>query len=289
MTARIDAHQHFWRVDRGDYFWLTPALKPLYRDFGPADLAPLVKATGIEATIIVQAAQTLAETRYMLDIAGETDWITGVVGWIDFESPSAADDLAELGENPKLVGVRPMIQDIADDDWMLRPDLDPAFLAVEESGLVFDALVFPRHLKNLLKRLAQHPNMRVVIDHCAKPRIAEGLFDGWAADMAELAHETQAYCKISGLVSEAGKDWSVNDLRPYFDHVAEHFEPRRLVFGSDWPVCTLVADYQRWVEAAEELSAGFSSTEKEILFGGNAISLYGLGEPGRLGEMDRTT
>lgn len=279
---RIDAHQHFWTVARGDYFWLTPELEPLYRDFGAADLMPLMQQSGIGATILVQAAPTLGETRFMLEIADENPWVAGVVGWVDFESPSATDDIAMLAENPKLVGIRPMIQDIPDDDWMLRPDLDPAFLALEESGLVFDALVFPRHLKNLSKRLAQHPKLHVVIDHCAKPRIAEGLFESWAEDMARLATETHAYCKVSGLVTEAGKDWQVNDLKPYFDHVAEQFGTSRLVWGSDWPVATLAASYGAWAEAAETLAADFSGREREALFGGNAVSLYGLGEPGRL-------
>ena len=279
---RIDAHQHFWTVARNDYFWLTPELTPLYRDFGPDDLAPLINAAGIDATIIVQAAPTLDETRFMLEIASRTPWVAGVVGWVDFELPSATDDIAALAENPKLVGVRPMIQDIPDDDWMLRPDLDPAFLALEESGLAFDALVFPRHLKNLSKRLAQHPRLHAVIDHCAKPRIADGLLEPWAEDMARLAKDTAAYCKISGLVNEAQKDWQIGELKPYFDHVAEHFGTNRLVWGSDWPVATLAASYAAWVDAAERLAGGFSGTEREALFGGNAVSLYGLGEPGRL-------
>jgi len=284
VSRRIDAHQHFWRVERGDYFWLKPELQPLYRDFGPADLAPLIERASIDATIIVQAAPTLAETRFMLEIAEQTQWVAGVVGWVDFESPSAVDDIAELGEHPKLIGVRPMIQDIPDDDWMLRPDLDPAFLALEESGLVFDALVFPRHLKNLLKRLNQHPNLRVVIDHCAKPRIAEGLFEPWAVYMARLARETSAFCKVSGLATEAKKDWEIQDLRPYFYHVAEHFGPKRLIWGSDWPVCTLAASYEQWVDAAERLAGGFSTVEREGLFGGNATNLYRLSETGRLGK-----
>jgi L-fuconolactonase len=287
-SQRIDAHQHFWRVERGDYFWLKPELKPLYRDFGPADLAPLIKRGNVAATTIVQAAPTLAETRFMLEIAEQTQWVAGVVGWVDFESPSAADDIADLAQHPKLIGIRPMIQDIPDDGWMLRPDLDPAFLALEESGLAFDALVFPRHLKNLLKRLQQHPNLRVVIDHCAKPRIAEGLFERWAADMARLARETTAFCKVSGLVTEAKKDWDIQDLRPYFDHVAERFGPERLVWGSDWPVCTLAATYEQWVAAVEELAAGFSQAEREALFGGNAITLYQLEKSGRLGETAST-
>jgi L-fuconolactonase len=276
MTARVDAHQHFWRVARGDYFWLTPALEPLYRDFGPGDLAPLLRAAGIEATVLVQAAPTLAETRFMLDIAGETDWVAGVVGWVDFEASSASLDIGKIARHPKLVGVRPMIQDISDDDWVLRADLDPAFAAIQESGLVFDALVHPRHLKNLLQRLARHPDLRVVIDHCAKPAIHASMFEPWATDMAHLAHETGAFCKVSGLVTEAARDWNVADLKPYFDHVLEHFGAGRLIWGSDWPVVTLAASYDGWVAASEALASGLSKSDKQALLGGNAVQLYRL-------------
>ena len=284
---RVDAHQHFWTVARGDYFWLTPELQSLYRDFGPDDLAPRLRAAGIDATVLVQAAQTVAETRFMLDIAETTNWVAGIVGWVDFESPSAPDDLAEFAARGKLVGVRPMIQDIPDDDWVLRPDLDPAFLAVEENGLVFDALVFPRHLKNLLQRLEQHPNLRVVVDHCAKPQIGDRQFEPWASDIAAVARETAAFCKASGLVTEAAKDWRVEDLQPYFDHVLEHFGPDRLIWGSDWPVCTLAASYDGWLSAAERLASGLSAAERDALFGGNAVRLYRLDAAGRLPARER--
>jgi L-fuconolactonase len=168
----IDAHQHFWRIARGDYPWLTPALQPLYRDFGPEDLAPLLKAAGVDATVLVQAAPTAAETCFMLEIAETTDWVAGVVGWVHFEAPSAPDDIHRLAERPKLVGLRPMIQDIPDDDWVLRPTLDAAFAALDESGLVFDALVLPRHLKNLLARLEKHPDLRVVSTIAPSPSSA---------------------------------------------------------------------------------------------------------------------
>lgn len=279
MTPRIDAHQHFWRVARGDYFWLTPALPVLYRDFGPADIAPLLKANSIDATVLVQAAPTIAETRFMLEIADRTAWVAGVVGWIDFASPSAADDFSELAAHPKLVGVRPMIQDIADDQWVLRPELDPAFLAVEASGLVFDALALPRHLKNLLRRLDRHPDLRVVIDHCGKPQIRDRETEPWATDLARLARETNAFCKVSGMITEAAETWRTADLTPYFDHALEQFGPARLVWGSDWPVCTLAATYGHWFSAAETLASGLSQVDREAFFGGNAVRLYRLNAP----------
>jgi L-fuconolactonase len=273
---RVDAHQHFWRIARGDYPWLTPALQPLYRDFGPDDLTPLLAAASVDATVLVQAAPTVAETRFMLDIAETTDWVAGVVGWADFEAPSAADDIRRLAEHPKLVGLRPMIQDIADDDWVLRPDLDTAFAAMEESGLAFDALVLPRHLKNLLSRLERHPGLRAVIDHCAKPFIRDGVLEPWASDMARLARETSALCKVSGLVTEAADDWQVADLRPYVEHVLECFGAERLIWGSDWPVCTMAASYGAWHAAATELASSLSQAERDALFGDNAVKLYGL-------------
>jgi L-fuconolactonase len=276
MSLRVDAHQHFWRVARGDYPWLTPALAPLYRDFGPADLAPLLKAANVDATVLVQAAPTVAETRFMLDIAEETPWVAGVVGWVDFAAPGAADDIHRFAEHPKAIGVRPMIQDIPDDNWVLKPGLDAAFRAVQTSGLVFDALVHPRHLRNLLTRLERHPDLRVVIDHCAKPSIRDGVLEPWASDMARLARETSALCKISGLVTEAASQWQTADIKPYFEHVLEHFGADRLVWGSDWPVCTLAASYERWRRAAEDLASAFSDEDRDALFGGNAVKLYRL-------------
>jgi L-fuconolactonase len=165
---------------------------------------------------------------------------------------------------------------------MLRPDLDPAFIALAESGLVFDALVHPRHLPNLLKRLSQHPDMRVVIDHAAKPHIRDRKIEPWASDLARIARDTQALCKVSGMVTEAAADWQVEDIRPYFDCVLEAFGPARMVFGSDWPVVNLAGSYERWLATAETLAASLSAAEKAALFGGNAISLYKLDAPGRL-------
>jgi L-fuconolactonase len=279
MTPRIDAHQHFWRVARGDYGWLTPAVGPIYRDFGAADLAPLLKSAGNDATIIVQAAQTVAETHFMLDIAAQTEWVAGVVGWAQFDTPSASEDIGRLAEAPKLVGLRPMIQDIPDDDWMLRPSLDAAFRAVEANDLVFDALVFPRHLKNLLALLGRYPEPRVVIDHCAKPRIADGLIEPWAADMARLARETDAFCKLSGIVTEAAKTWGIDDLKPYVDHVLEHFGPDRIVWGSDWPVATLAATYPGWHATARTLTSHLSSAEQAGIFAATPYASTGWKNP----------
>jgi L-fuconolactonase len=239
---RIDAHQHFWRLSRGDYGWLTPALGPIHRDFLPEDLAPLLAVAGIGKTILVQAAPTVAETEFMLEIAEKTPFVAGVIGWVDFSAPDAAAIIARLAENPMLVGLRPMIHDIADPYWMLRPDLLPAFEALQRHNLVFDALVKPPHLRALLALARRHPEMPIVIDHGAKPLIAAGVLDPWREEMAALAALPNISCKLSGLVTEAGDAWDVGKLKPYVDHLIGCFGPARLIFGRSArsrPVMTL--------------------------------------------------
>lgn len=275
-APRIDAHQHFWSVARGDYSWLDPADPVLGRDYRPADLAPLLARHRIDATVLVQAAPTAAETDYMLGIADATHWVSGVVGWVDFEDPGERRRLEHYAAHPKLVGVRPMIQDIADPDWMLRPDIDWAFRALVGLDLAFDALGFPRHLDNFLRLFGRHPDLRIVVDHCLKPDIAGGGFDAWAAGIARIAAETPAACKLSGLVTEAGPGWTAAALRPYADHVLACFGPQRLLWGSDWPVCTLAASYDAWLAAAEALTAGLPAADRDAVFGGNAARFYRL-------------
>jgi len=198
----IDAHQHFWRIDRGDYGWLTPALDAIYRDFLPADLAPIVARRGIDATILVQAAPTAAETRFLLDLAAATPLVAGVVGWASFDAPDAADQIPRLAANPRLVGLRPMVQDEPDDDWLLRPALHAAFDALVAHRLVFDALVLPRHLPRLARVLGRHPELLVVVDHGAKPRIREREIDAWreAADPVLFIREEVWRDNFSGHV-----------------------------------------------------------------------------------------
>lgn len=274
--TRIDAHQHFWDIARGDYHWLTPELGPIYRNFLPSDLAPNLEAHGISGTILVQAAPTLAETRFMLSLADNSLAVKGVVGWVDFESTDAPQIISDLAAHPALVGLRPMIQDIEDDDWMLRDNLTPAFEALIANDLTFDALTFPRHLENLSALLIRFPDMRVVIDHGSKPLIRDSLIDDWAASMKQLAADTNAFCKLSGLVTEAKPDWSVDDLRPYVDHLLSTFGPQRILWGSDWPVCLLASSYERWVEATETLLNGLTPDEKDAVLGLNALRAYGL-------------
>ncbi|MCG3268047.1 amidohydrolase [Yoonia sp. I 8.24] len=269
---KIDAHQHFWAIARGDYGWLTPDIAPLYHDFQPRDLRPHLSACGVDGTVLVQAAPTDAETTYMLSLAAQNDFILGVVGWVDFEATDAPDQIAALAQNPKLVGLRPMIQDIADDAWMLRPALSPAFEAMIAHDLTFDALVQPRHLDTLMTLLDHHPMLRTVIDHGAKPDIRAGHFDDWATGMARLASDTNAHCKLSGLVTEANADWTPTDIAPYVAHLLSCFGPERVIWGSDWPVSTLAATYQRWHDVALALVGA----DHPSVFGGTAQKAYRL-------------
>lgn len=281
MIPAIDAHQHFWTLSRGDYGWLTPALAPLYRDFGPADLRPLLADAGIARTILVQAAPTIAETRFMLDIARDNDFVAGVVGWVDMEAPDAPAQTAALQKAGKLCGIRPMIHDIADPAWMLRPALDRAFRALIDADLTFDALVRPVHLPHLIELRARYPKLRMVVDHGAKPDIAswqpgDAGFSAWSRDMANLASGDNTFCKMSGLVTEARRDWEAPDLIPYFEVLAAAFTPQRLLWGSDWPVVNLAGGYMAWHAASNEWLAKLSINERAQIRGETATRAYRL-------------
>ena len=271
---RIDAHHHLWTLARGDYGWLTPALAPIHRDFFLSDLAPHLAAADIKGTILVQAAPTEAETTFLLDIAAKAQLVRGVVGWTDFDPADGEVRIDALAAHKLLVGLRPMVQDIPDDDWLLRPALTPLLAAMARNGLVFDALVLPHHLPRLLRVVDDHPELQFVLDHCAKPRLATGELAIWQGDIASLAERPNIVCKLSGLATEAAADWQIADLRKAVDHVAACFGPRRLLWGSDWPVVNLAGGYEKWFAAAETLLAGLSPDEKAAIFGGNAARIY---------------
>ncbi|MFD2261602.1 amidohydrolase family protein [Lacibacterium aquatile] len=273
---RIDAHHHLWQLARGDYGWLTPdpSLAPIYRDFTMADVTPLLKRFSIDKTILVQAAPTEAETQYLLGIALHDARVAGVVGWSDFESPTARENIARLAVDPLLLGLRPMVQDIADDDWLLREDLHPAFQAMEKQKLVFDALVLPRHLTRLLHVVDQFPGITFVIDHLAKPFVALGAMEPWASEMSALARRPNVFCKLSGLITEAKQNWRIDDLRPYVQHVLRIFTPQRLLWGSDWPVADLAGGYRLWGEASEDLLGHLSQQDRDAIWGGTAAKVY---------------
>lgn len=273
----IDAHQHFWRVDRGDYFWMPEdPSSVLRRDYGPADLKPLLDRYGITGTVLVQAAPTEAETAFMLDIAAREPSVKAVVGWVDFERSDAPERIAELAGRDGLVGVRPMIQDLPDDDWMLRDDLAPAFQALIDHGLRFDALTFPRHLPRLLTLIDRWPDLKTVVDHCSKPQIRHREFQPWADHMRAVAEHPHIVCKLSGVVTETDGGWTVDDIRPYVEHVVTAFGAERVMWGSDWPVVNVAGGYERWREAAEAILAGLPASERAAIFGGTAARFYGF-------------
>ena len=274
---RIDGHQHFWTTQRDDYGWLTPELELLYRNFGPEDLQPLLHQAGVDHTVLVQAAATTDETRYLLGIAEHHSMVAGVVGWVDMDSPTEAiEALDEFLQHQKFVGVRPMIQDNEDPAWIDRPELGIVLDALVEKSVRFDALVRSVHLPFLLSCLTRHPELRVVIDHGAKPDIAGGEWQPWADSIAAIANQTSAYCKVSGLITEADSSQTYGDVTPYLDHLLDVFGPERLIWGSDWPVLNLVGDYEGWYAASTERLNQLAVQDKENILGRNAIRFYGL-------------
>lgn len=271
----IDAHQHFWNPARGDYGWMegNDAVAAIRKPFLPADLEPMLQRHAIAKTVLVQAAPSLEETEYMLGLADATASIAKVVGWINFEDKSQRASLERLARHPKFAGMRPMIQDIPDPGWMLKPEVQWAYEAIIEHGLTFDALGFPLHLENFRLLFRRYPSMKVVVDHGMKPRIRDQAFGEWAGGIALLATETSALCKISGLATEAAAGWNAQTLRPYVDHLLKCFGPKRLMWGSDWPVLELAGAYSQWFETARAL---VPAEDHADVFGGTAAGFYAI-------------
>jgi len=271
----IDAHFHVWKLDRGDYDWLTPALTPIYRDIGVDDWIQNAKASGVTRGIIVQAAPTEAETTFILQQAARHPGaVLGVVGWVDFAAPDAPDRIRAIAGNPLLKGLRPMLQDIADPDWILRSEVVPALETICDLGLTFDALIKPVHLSRIPTLAARFPRLRIVVDHAAKPDIASGGFQDWADGVRRIAVETTAYCKLSGLLTEAGMRTDIESIRPYAEYVMSVFGPDRVLWGSDWPVLELAAAYEAWHSMATDL---VPEQYRAPIFETNAIKAYALG------------
>ncbi|WP_043360106.1 amidohydrolase [Belnapia sp. F-4-1] len=268
---RVDAHHHVWRVARGDYGWLRPE-SPICRDYGMDDLRPLLG--DITATVLVQAAPTEAETRFMLDVARDSaGLVRGVVGWVPLEEPGR---IGVLAAEPLLRGLRPMLHDLPEPDWILRPELGPALEEMAARGLVFDALVRPVHLPFIRALAARHPRLRIVLDHGGKPEIAARRMEPWAEEITTLARCPNVTCKLSGLVTEAAPGWQVEDLRPYAAHLLHAFGAGRLMWGSDWPVVDLAGGYAAWREASLALLEGLSEAEVARILGGTAAEVYRL-------------
>lgn len=279
MPRRIDAHQHFWDLDRVEYPWLGPHVSAINRTYEPAELEPHLAATGVEATVVVQAANSLADTEYMLEQAGRYPWIAGVVGWVPLLEPTeAARALDEYGGHPKFRGVRHLIHDEADPDWVVRDQVVAGLRLLEERGLTFDVVaVFPDHLRHVPFLAEALPGLRLVIDHLAKPPIRERRMEPWGEQMAAAARYPNVSAKVSGLNTAADPDsWSAVDLKPYIDRAFDLFGAERLMFGSDWPVCELAGTYERVWEETNLALAGRSREESDAVLGGTAERVYGL-------------
>jgi L-fuconolactonase len=280
VTAIVDAHFHCWRLDRGDYGWLTPALAPIYRDVSTADWQRESRPHGVHGGVLVQAAPTEAETRFLLDEARSNEAVLGVVGWIDLFAPDAPRRIAALAAaETKLRGLRPMLQDIADPDWILQPQLAPALDAIAAHGLVFDALVKPIHLSRVLELSKRQPALRIVIDHGAKPDIVTNRWEPWASAMKALAAQPNVVCKLSGLLTEAGPRPARGAARRWCEHLLDCFGPQRMVWGSDWPVLELAASYRRWWDDTQQVLDPLPAADRHAVLGGNACRVYGVRLP----------
>tara|TARA_B100000989_G_scaffold128646_1_gene95555 strand:- start:87 stop:929 length:843 start_codon:yes stop_codon:yes gene_type:complete len=275
----IDSHQHFWNPSRGDYFWMAKDNKTLFRKYGVNDLLKESKNTELFKTVLVQAAPSNQETEYMLGIADSTDLVAGVVGWIDFEDISQIKQLRIFSEHPKLISIRPMIQDIKDVDWMLNKDFNQMFNSLIDLDICFDALGFPVHLDNFYKIAKTYNNLKIVIDHLMKPKICKNdneEFNDWKNKISKLSKLENVYCKFSGMVTEACDNWNEEDLIPYYEVVLNAFTDKKLMWGSDWPVCKLRTDYKSWLNSSKNLTKDLSLKEKENIFYNNAIKFYNL-------------
>jgi len=277
VTERIDAHHHLWRYTPEEYGWIDDAMRALRRDFLPEDLTAAMRAAGVDGAVVLQARQTLEETRWLLELANGCEAIRGVVGWAPIAGTEFQASMEEFACRPKLKGLRHIVQAEPDENYLLREDFNHGIRAMQGSGLVYDILIYERHLPQAIEFVDRHPEQVFVLDHVAKPRIREGVLEPWATRMRELAKRENVWCKVSGMVTEADWGaWTPETLRPYLDVVVEAFGPERLMAGSDWPVCLVACGYAQWFEVLERYFGGFSETERDAVFGGTATSVYRL-------------
>jgi L-fuconolactonase len=274
---RIDAHHHFWRFNPKEYCWITDAMGVLRRDFLPEHLAAEIRPSGVDGVVSVQARQNAAETPWLLELAGDNDFIRGVVGWTALVSPTVAEDLAALAASPKLKAIRHVLQSEPDERYMLRADFNNGIKALKQFKLVYDILIFERHLPQTIEFVDRHPNQVFVLDHVAKPRIREDVVQPWKDLISDLARRPNVYCKLSGMVTEADwKAWTPQQLRPYAERVLEAFTPRRVMFGSDWPVCLVATTYGKWKDTVAGFIAALSPAEQDRIWSATAIEAYRL-------------
>jgi L-fuconolactonase len=277
VPEKIDAHHHFWNYDPVEYDWITEDMSAIRRSFLPEDLHAEIKRVGINGVVSVQARQTVEETRWLLEFARRHEFIRGVVGWVPLTHPTLRRVLDQFGGDKHLKGVRHVIQGEADDHYILREDFNAGIRGLRDYGLIYDILIFERHLPQTIEFVDRHPNQIFIVDHLAKPRVRDGQISPWREDIRELARRDHVYCKISGLVTEADyQQWTEQALRPYIETVLEAFGPRRVMFGSDWPVCLVACPYERWFEIGNRAIAKLSPDEQARVMGGTAIEAYRL-------------
>lgn len=273
---RVDSHQHFWSYQPAQYPWIR-ADWPLRRDFLPAHLAPLLQRARLDACVAVQARQSLDETRWLLGLAAQHPWIKGVVGWADLRNENLSDQLAAFVNNPRFVGVRHVVQDEPDNNFLLRPEFVRGIAELRFFDLAYDLLVYPQQLPAAIQLVKKFPRQRFVVDHIAKPRIKTGALSPWSEHIRALAQFPNVCCKLSGMVTEANwATWKTADFIPYFDVVLDAFTPRRLMYGSDWPVCLLAGSYEQVHDLAASGCAQLSASEQEWIFGKTATAFYRL-------------
>jgi L-fuconolactonase len=274
---RIDSHQHFWRYDAAEYPWIDDSMAPLRRDFLPGDLHDEMPRAAIDACVAVQARQTVEETRWLLQLADTHPFVAGVIGWVDLQADDAAEQLEQFLDHPKFVGVRHIVQAEADDRFLLRPRFCRGISLLEDRNLTYDILIYPKHLRVAAELVSRFPRQRFVLDHLAKPDIRSGELREWEKGIRELASCRFVYCKLSGLVTEADWNrWARDDIRPYLDVAFDCFGAQRLLVGSDWPVCTVAADYARVISLVDEYVAGRPAADRDAVMGGNAARLWRL-------------
>lgn len=280
MATTVDTHQHFWNLDIVEYSWLIPAYGPLYRTYGPHELEPILKEAGVDKTVVVQSANSYEDTNYMLNQADRFDWIAGVIGWVPLTNPREAKHMldSKYTRHPKFRGMRHLIHEEQDSQWLLQPLVIESLKLFEERGLVYEVVaVFPNHL-NLVPTLAEKlPNLKIVIDHLAKPPIKDKVMGEWAKQFAAAAQYPNVYAKVSGLNTAADwANWTAADIKPYIDYTREQFGANRMMFGSDWPVAVLAGDYRKvWNETRAAIS-DYSQAEQDDILGETAVRVYRL-------------
>jgi L-fuconolactonase len=273
----IDAHQHFWLYNSAEYEWIDDSMAALRRNFLPDDLKPELDQNDFQGSVAVQTRQTLEETRWLLDLADRVPWILGVVGWVDLRAPDVRSELKLLARNPKLVGIRHIVQSEPDDRFLLQPEFLRGISILEEFNLAYDILIYTRHLSIAAEFVERFPRQRFVLDHLAKPPIRSGNIDSWALGIARLAAFPNVYCKLSGLVTEADwRHWQPERIIPFLDVAFESFGPDRLMIGSDWPVCLVAASYAKVVQVVKDYLLHKKPDCRDGVLSGNAQRFWRL-------------